>query len=592
MKRPLVFYSISLALGSLSALVFLDNVFIAAVIAASFFIIMFYTLKIKFCILNAIFFIFGVVSFNMYFNIRPQDPSQIRVVEKKNYYFIGDYRGRKIMLKNKLDKLKEGESIKVYGNFKRELNAQKGIIGTYYIKKYETGKKDFIYSIYEFKRNIYERFKEVIGEERSALVMALCYGETSYISQDEMQKFQKLGVIHAVSVSGFHMAIIYQVLESIVGLKIAVIVSALYVFFTGMAAATMRSFIMIFLFKLSKKFFKEYDSISSLSLSALILIAVKPYYVVDLGFDLSFLATLGILLYNGKIYRKLFMLPQKLASSMSLTFSSQIFTLPYIAFTIQNFSWGFMIGNLFLLPLFSIIVVLGNAVLCICFVEPLFKLLCKAMEVIFTAIDGANMVVLKLCPEIIYLKYIDGLAFIAVFVSFLMYKKGYRKLRYLPIVCFILVFLGVYAPFMNITFINNDNGKAAIIKQGINKVMICSYDDFHSSWITNIKDDQYIGKVITNPVKNFTYIINSNAYLNIDNDMNSKLHVKNKEFQILFDDGNRNDIEVFSRNNCIFIPRIKSQNKNSTKKYENPLEGSTSYVIIFNMIFRIPTICD
>ncbi len=592
MKRPLVFYSISLALGSLSALVCLDNIFIAAIIVASFFIIMFYTLKIKFCILNILFFIFGVVNLNMYFNIQLKDPSQIRVLEKKKYYFIGNYKGRKIILNNKLDKLQEGENIKVYGNFKRELNAQKGIIGTYYIKGYETGKKDFIYRIYGFRKNIYEKFKEVIGEERSALVMALCYGETSYISQDEMQKFQKLGVIHAVSVSGFHMAIIYQVLESIAGLKVAVIVSALYVFFTGMAAATMRSFIMILLFKLSKVFFKEYDSISSLSLSALILIAMKPYYVVDLGFGLSFLATLGILLYNGKIYRKFFMLPQKVASSMSLTFSSQIFTLPYIAFTIQNFSWGFMLGNFFLLPLFSIIVILGNAALCICFVEPLFKLLCKAMGIIFTVIDGANLIVLKLCPEIIYLKYIDGLAFIAVFVSFLMYKKGYKRLKYIPIMCLILALLGTYSPFVNITFINNDSGNATIIKQGTDKIMICNYDDFHSSWITNIKDDQYIGKVITNPMKNFTYIINNNSYLKINNDMNSKLHVRNKEFQILFDNGDKNDIQVFERTNCIFIPRIKSKNKSSTKKYENPLEGSTSYVIIFNMLFRIPTICD
>lgn len=587
MKRPLVFYSISLALGSLSALVFLDNIFVAAIIAASFFIIMFYTLKIKFCILNILFFIFGVLSFNVYFDVQLKNTVQVRVVEKKNYYFIGDYRGRKIILKNKLDKLKEGENIRVYGNFKRELNVQKGIIGTYYIKRYEIEKKDFIYCIYEFKRNIYEQFKKVLGEERSALVMALCYGETSYISQDEMQKFQKLGVIHAVSVSGFHMAIIYQVLEGILGLKIAVIVSALYVFFTGMAAATMRSFIMILLFKLSKVFFKEYDSMSSLSFSALILMSIKPYYIVDLGFNLSFLATLGIILYNRKIYRKLFMFPQKVASSMSLTFSSQIFTLPYIAFTIQNFSWGFMLGNFFLLPLFSIIVVLGNAALCICFIDPLFKLLCRVMKFIFTAIDGANFIILKLCPEIVYLKYIDGLVFIAVFVSFLMYKKGYKKLKYVPIICFILIFLGAYTPFTDITFINNDSGKAAIIRQGMDKVMICNYDDFHSRWITNVKEQQYIGKVITNPIKNFTYRINNNSYMKINNDMNSKLHVRNKEFQILFGSGDKSDTQVFNSNNCIFIPKVKFKNQSLTKSYENPLEGSISYVIIFNMLFKI-----
>jgi len=50
--------------------------------------------------------------------------------------------------------------------------------------------------------------------------MALCYGDTGYLSKSQKSEFQQLGVVHAVSVSGFHMAVIFKVLESLIGLKV------------------------------------------------------------------------------------------------------------------------------------------------------------------------------------------------------------------------------------------------------------------------------------------------------------------------------------------------------------------------------------
>lgn len=57
---------------------------------------------------------------------------------------------------------------------------------------------------------------------------------------------------------------------------------------------------MIIILKLSKKVFRKYDSLSSISLAAIIILLNKPYYILDIGFMLSFLSTLGILLYNKK----------------------------------------------------------------------------------------------------------------------------------------------------------------------------------------------------------------------------------------------------------------------------------------------------
>ena len=172
----------------------------------------------------------------------------------------------------KTNDFKEGEKLKVYGKFESNKDYSRGIIGKYNVEKYTICKNDFIYYLYDIKRNIYVQFKESLGEEKSALIMALCYGDTGYLSKSQKSEFQKLGVVHAVSVSGFHMAIIYKVLENLIGLKLSILICFIYILFTGIQASTIRAFIMIFIFQFSKVVFKNYDSLSSLSFAALILL--------------------------------------------------------------------------------------------------------------------------------------------------------------------------------------------------------------------------------------------------------------------------------------------------------------------------------
>ena len=97
------------------------------------------------------------------------------------------------------------------------------------------------------------------------------------------------------------MSIVYKALEIIIGYKIALLFSFAYMIFTGGQASTIRAFIMIFILKISSKVYKKYDSLSSISLAAIILLLFRPFYILDIGFMLSFLCVLGIILYNKKI---------------------------------------------------------------------------------------------------------------------------------------------------------------------------------------------------------------------------------------------------------------------------------------------------
>ncbi|QCH28754.1 ComEC/Rec2 family competence protein [Clostridium tyrobutyricum] len=592
MKRPLIFYAISTAVGCLCAMEILENsITICSTIAVLFFIIYFTTLDKKFFIINAVFFSLAAFSFLNYFNFNPGSHiNKIKLLNKKNYYFIGSINGRKVIVNGKVEKLKEGSSIEAYGSFKKDMNFTRGIIGNYKLEKYKLLKRDIMYYSYSYKKLIYNKFKNIIGEDRTALIMGICYGDVHYLTQEQNQEFQKLGVIHAVSVSGFHMAIIYQAIEGIFGFNIAVLFSIIYVFFTGMSAATMRSFIMIFIYKLSKIFFKEYDGLSSLSLSAIILIMAKPYYIVDIGFGLSFLATLGILVYYKKLSRVLYMMPKKLNESISLTLSSQVFSLPYVAFTIQNFSYGFMLGNLFLLPLYSILVVLGNIALVVSFLKPVFNIIAKLINLVIEASEGGSSIVLKLTPEIVYLNYEQGIIMLLIYISFKLYKSGYKKMKYMPAALFIFIVLQSYSIITKVTFLNFQSGEAVILDSRNQRVMICNYDSYNGKWIVNIKKYMNIDKVITNPGQNYRYILNKNSFLSVNsseknNSLIVKFHRYNKEkFNFILNGETDYGISKTDDNSLIYIPKVKI---NDSSKYEDPLDKSITYGIIFNRLIPI-----
>lgn len=591
MRRPLVYYAISCFIACLSMSVLYENVIIGAVIAASFFAILFFTIDSKALIINILFFIITVISFQMYFNIGINDAVEVRITEKKDYYSLGNYKGRKILLAGKTSKLKEGEKIKAYGNFEGNKDYIRGIVGKYNVKNYIVLKNDFLYYLYDIKRNIYIKFKEKLDEDKSAVIMALCYGDTSYLSQNQKTDFKKLGVFHAVSVSGFHMAIIYKVLEITLGLKFAIIASFIYILFTGIQASAIRAFIMIFILKFSKVVFKNYDSISSLSLAAIILLIIKPYYVSDIGFMLSFLATLGIILYYRKMLKLLYKLPKKLNESLSITLTSQIFSLPYIAFTIQNFSPGFILGNLLLLPMYSFIVILGNIALLVPSINFIFDILVIGLNFILTSIDGANYIILKFYHSIMNLCYLDGVAFILMYFSFLMYKHGYKKYKYLPVFILIAMLIKGYNFIPQVYYFGFYNGEGIVVKYKTESIMICNYEQSSAKDVINLKEEFDIDKVITNPHENSLVKINNDFFIKVignkDSYINIGIYDKDKKFIFVSSNVKEYGINLHKVQSIIKFPENKLIRYNLKNDNYNSNNKRILYVIMFNKVFKI-----
>jgi len=466
MARPLVYYAITIFMGCLTCLILINNPVLGAVLAASFLATMYFTIDKKFFYIVVCFFTIGAINYYSYFNVNLPNAQKlkVRISQKSTYYCTATSGNKKIVLEGNNFELTQGRNVWINGNFKKLAEYDRGIVGTYTVNNYEICKEDLISKIESFRKGLYEKFLRVLGEEKAALVMGVCFGDSGYIEKTQKDDFKKLGISHVISVSGLHMSIVYKVLEIIIGYKIAILFSFGYMIFTGGQASTIRAFIMIFILKISSKIYKKYDSLSSLSLAAIILLIIRPFSILDIGFMLSFLCVLGIIVYNKKMKKVLYKLPSALNESFSLSLSSQIFSTPYAIVALKTFSLGFLFSNLLLLPLYTVVVVLGNiGLVCSAFYK-IFNLINYGLFTVLMIIEFIQKVLGKLLPEIIYFSYIESLVVFGLYVCYLGIKKGYEQFKYVPLcIIFVLAFQN-YKIFPEISYINANKNNIVLVQ--------------------------------------------------------------------------------------------------------------------------------
>ncbi|GAA0747418.1 ComEC/Rec2 family competence protein [Clostridium oceanicum] len=539
MNKPLVYYCISLCLGCVSALIIMNNRLLGAAFTASFFIFFFITMDRKFMIFTLIFFVFGIFGYFNYFNVRVSNKCEVRITEKDKYYYKGEWEGRNINITGKLKGVKEGDRIYTHCEFKKRPVYGMGIIGDLKVDTYKLKNKDLISRFTEIKEKVYKKFKSELGEEKSAIVMALCFGETKYINNNQKDMMKKFGIIHVFSVSGLHVGIVYGILQKILGSFLALPMCFIYIMFTGIKPSCLRAFVMIIVLKLSKICFKEYDSVSALSLAAIIILLIKPYYILNAGFILSFLSTLGIILYYKKIQRVFYKIPKILNESLSLTLSSQVYSFPYICFSIKKFGLGFILGNLILVPIYGIIVLIGNLSLVLIKISFVFSILSKFIYFILTIVEGINLILDNILPEIIEVSYFEGISFILVYISYKLYKGGYKKIKYFPMYVFIIFFVINYNVFPKINLYKDKGVSCISVKYKGKCTMICNYDLELGKEVLKLKEINKPTKVITNPSFEKTINLNKDFKIKVFNknkyNVNSVLYYKNYRIPISYE---------------------------------------------------------
>ncbi|MDO8571883.1 MAG: ComEC/Rec2 family competence protein, partial [bacterium] len=144
-----------------------------------------------------------------------------------------------------------------------------------------------------------------LPQPHAGLLGSILFGARSSLSQTLVTSFNRTGLTHIVAISGYNVALLIGVMSAlflVCGLNRKTVPFALgfsivlFVLFTGASAATVRAGIMGYLAVIAQSIGRRVDGLHLILVSAAFMMAIHPHIISDLGFQLSFLATLGLIL--------------------------------------------------------------------------------------------------------------------------------------------------------------------------------------------------------------------------------------------------------------------------------------------------------
>lgn len=470
MDRPMIQLYMGLLAG---AILYFANGYMGTFIAVAWMIIyLIILMKARFkAYLTAVILSFTLLSFincHIYFySNNPKGVEEVRIEATRTGYYLASRSNKTLKLfvegtLNEEQGVQVGRKYLIKGNFKRKPDYTKGIEGEFYVESLIPLKKDLIYKGYEVKEELYDKLSKVMDKEGAGVILALSCGDSSFIEYGKREEFNFLGISHIISVSGLHVALIYSLLKKLTGKKISLLLLLVFVIFTGGKASTVRAFIMIVTMSMSVSVRRKYDPISALALAAFIILLMRPYAFLDVGYVLSFLAVLSIFLFNKIIERKLYKLPAAINSSLSLTLSAMVLTLPYMIFIFKKVSLGGLISNLLLIPFYTYLLVAGMGLLIFIKIPIVFNIIIYITTSILTIINGIEGVLVNKLPLPLEFTYLHGIIILFLYLSYALIKRGINSLKLFPILLMVLVIKESYIVYPEINFIS---GKKADVIQ-------------------------------------------------------------------------------------------------------------------------------
>lgn len=247
--------------------------------------------------------------------------------------------------------------------------ARKGISAVFYVKQNSIIMHTYAPQGYreQIREYIKKLFYATFTKDAASLYVALYLGNKEYIHPHVQNAFKDAGVLHVLAASGLHVGIIVFCIMAIGKLlsapkKILLLLAALcvciYLLISDQPVSLMRASLMCVAGALCIAFNAQKHSINILCVTACIILCLYPYELFSAGFQLSFLATAGILLVYTSYHNGLKHCGT-LAAPLAITFAAQLFTMPVSIYHFQELSAISFIANLVIIPLVSVYMIAG-----------------------------------------------------------------------------------------------------------------------------------------------------------------------------------------------------------------------------------------
>ncbi len=294
------------------------------------------------------------------------------------------------------------------------------------------------------------------GAQESAVINALLIGVKDYLDTEIREAYSAAGAMHVLAVSGLHVGIVYLLITIVFGslkkigwgrvcfVLISLAVIWCYALITGFSPSVMRASTMFSVIILGESSKRKSNIYNSLGLAAFILLLYNPYFVYEVGFQLSFVAVLGIVMFQPPIYR-LVDSPNKfldyLWAIVSVSIAAQLATFPLSLYYFNQFPTYFLLSNILIIPASMVMLSTGLFMLCVGSFsviagETIGFLLGGFVEFINWLIISFQLLPM---PTIDWL-YLSAVSVVLIYFSMLYFFQGVRNSKF-PALVFAMVCL-------------------------------------------------------------------------------------------------------------------------------------------------------
>ncbi len=222
--------------------------------------------------------------------------------------------------------------------------------------------------LYDVKQRLQTAIKSYLPEPQAGLVQGILLGVKAVMTDDLKEDLARTGLTHIVVVSGYNLTVVAALLQRLterrlrrtLALLVAWLGVAAFTLMTGASPPVVRAAVMVSMALLARAVGRESDALTSLLFTAALLVGVNPMLLWHVSFQLSFLATCGLVVLAPPLERALARLPWGPGIILATTLAAQMTTLPVIAFNFQRISLISPFANLLVQPAIPLTMTAGT----------------------------------------------------------------------------------------------------------------------------------------------------------------------------------------------------------------------------------------
>lgn len=232
-------------------------------------------------------------------------------------------------------------------------------------------------ALHHLKQNISAGIEGLLPQPHSSLLSGIVFGGKQSMSEEFDLALQKTGTTHIIAVSGFNVTLLVTTLgifSGVLGRRklqiFTILFICFFVLFVGVDnIPVVRAGCMGIVFVIGQLVGRKKSMIVLLPATVALLLLWHPLTFLTLSFQLSFLSTLGLILYSDMIQAKIQFLPKFLHEDVAATFAAILFTLPITLINFNEFAVITPVSNFFVLPVVPFITIGGLVLVMMTFVS-------------------------------------------------------------------------------------------------------------------------------------------------------------------------------------------------------------------------------